>query len=227
MKRGSFIFYATYYEAMQKQDPMTRLKFYEAVMEYAVHGNITDLSDDSIAEGFFQMVQPLLDTSIRNYQNGCKGGRPRKKERQDKTETKENTEEVNDDAVPAAENDRRGAEKIKYGQHNNVRLSTDDYNMLVNSHGEEETQDAIEELDLYIETLSPDKKEDYIEKNHAACMESWAYRAARDRKAKDAQQNSKVRNFIDLRDQRRPWDEINREYPPGYFDDLEKTLLQN
>ena len=223
MKRGSFIFYATYYDAMRKQDPMTRLKFYEAIMEYAVHGNMTDLSDDYIAEGFFQMVQPLLDTSIRNYQNGCKGGRPRKKEHQDKTEIKENSEERNDDAVPATENDRRGAEKIKHGQHNNVRLSTDDYNMLVNSHGEEETQDAIEELDLYIETLAPDKKEEYLEKNHAACMESWAYRAARERKAKEIQQNPKVRNFVDLRGM------LVREedHSPDYLEELERKLVEN
>lgn len=217
MDRKSFIFYGSYYEAVQKQDPMTRLKFYEAVMEYALNGNIRDLSEDSIAEGFFQMAQPLLEASIRNYENGCKGGRPRKKEKQDKTKPEDSAEEKNDDAVPAAESECRGAELEQHGQHNNVRLSTEDYNMLVNSHGEKETKEAIEELDLYIETLSPEDKENYLEKNHAACMERWVYSAVKNRL------NPKVRNFADPRGiLSRP-----EEHTPEFYADLERRLVEN
>ena len=83
MTRDSFIFYASFYEAMRCLDDAAYVAVSKAVNEYALYGNEIEL--DGTAKGFFQLIKPQIDANNKRYENGKKGaeygklgGRPRK-----------------------------------------------------------------------------------------------------------------------------------------------------
>ena len=215
-------FFRNILDSTEELDIETQMLVAFACMQYGLNGVIIEqLEDNKQAKALFKALKANIDASVRHQLDGRKGGRPRKNESQEE----ESEEGENDITTPAEEQHAGGTDVVKRGQHGNVRLSEDDYNTLVKGHGVDDTDTAVEVLDEYIEGLPPNEKRNYLRRSHRAAIERWGYRAVEERR--ERQTNPKVRNFIDLRDQRRPWDEINREYPPGYFDNLEKMLLQN
>ena len=104
--RDSFIFYRSFYEAAQDLEDSDRLKFYDAVLEYALNGSET-LTERSSARAVFKSVRPQIDVNNQRYENGKKGGRPKNqtitkpkpKRNQTKTKQKPNVNvNVNDNA---------------------------------------------------------------------------------------------------------------------------------
>lgn len=73
--RESFIFYRSFYEAAQDLEDADRLKFYDAVLEYALNGSET-LTERSSARAVFKSVRPQIDVNNQRYENGKKGGAP-------------------------------------------------------------------------------------------------------------------------------------------------------
>lgn len=73
--RDSFIFYRSFYEAAQDLEDADRLKFYDAVLEYALNGSET-LTERSSARAVFKSVRPQIDVNNQRYENGKKGGAP-------------------------------------------------------------------------------------------------------------------------------------------------------
>ena len=83
MERDSFIFYRSFYEAIQELDPEDRSKCYEAVIGYALTGAEPDIKGTSKA--IFLAIRPQIDANNKRYADGCKGreygklgGRPKK-----------------------------------------------------------------------------------------------------------------------------------------------------
>ena len=75
MERESFIFYASFYEAMKYLPDTDYIAVSKAVFEYAIYGNEIELS--GIANGFFQLIKPQIDANNRRRDAGMKGGAPR------------------------------------------------------------------------------------------------------------------------------------------------------
>lgn len=86
--RESFIFYRSFYESLKTLKPREKQKLFEAICEYALNGVETDL--DGAADGMFKLLKPQLDANTRRYENGCKGGRPKKNQEETKTKPKRN-----------------------------------------------------------------------------------------------------------------------------------------
>ena len=85
--RDSLVFYRSFYEAIKDLPQEERIKAYDYIFNYAFE----DIEPDSIsaASAIFKMAKPQIDANNKRYENGCKGGRP-KKEKQTKTKTKPN-----------------------------------------------------------------------------------------------------------------------------------------
>ena len=218
MKRERCSMFRSILDASEECDLETRMLLAYACLEYGLNGvEIPQLQDNFMARCLFKAIKPNIDASVKNAKNGAEGGKGNKKEKP------EDNSDENDDEVPAAESECRGAALEKHGQHNNVRLSTEDYNMLVKQHGEEDTEEAIEILDQHIESLEPEEKRKYLRRCHRACIERWGYDAVEERRAKRQQLSSKVRNFAD------PRGIISRpeEHTPEFFADLERRLVEN
>ena len=97
MTRDSFIFYASFYEAMRCLDDAAYVAVSKAVNEYALYGNEIEL--DGTAKGFFQLIKPQIDANNKRYENGKKGaeygklgGRPRKNNPEENPYKTPNTE---------------------------------------------------------------------------------------------------------------------------------------
>ena len=82
MEKASFIFYASFFEALRELPDKSRLKIYDAICEYALRGNEIELK--GIEKAVFSLVKPQLLANKKRYENGLKGGRGKKQ-----TETEE------------------------------------------------------------------------------------------------------------------------------------------
>ena len=73
--RESYIFYASFYEAMKYLPDTDYVAVSKAINEYALYGNEIELS--GIGQAFFQLIKPQLDANNRRRDAGLKGGAPR------------------------------------------------------------------------------------------------------------------------------------------------------
>ena len=152
MEREKCVLYKEHYAALREQDPSTKLKALEAILEYAFYGEEIEI-DDPLARMAFILIKPQIDENNRRYLNGCKGGRPRK-EVPEKEEISEEPDEApgkeNDIADPAVNTECRGAAVEEHGQNGNVRLSKEQYNTLVKQFSEEIVKYYIEKADQWL-----------------------------------------------------------------------------
>lgn len=85
MGSDSFIFYRSFYEALQNVPKKHRTEVYEAVFEYVFGSSEPSLS--GVPRALWELIRPQLDASQKRYENARKGaeygkmgGRPKKKE---------------------------------------------------------------------------------------------------------------------------------------------------
>ena len=82
--RESFIFYRSFYESIKELEPNEQVQIYNAIFEYEFNKTIPELS--GVSKSIFTLILPQLEANDKRYENGKKGGRPKKEE----TETKPN-----------------------------------------------------------------------------------------------------------------------------------------
>ena len=95
--RDSFIFYRSFYEAIKDLQRDIQGEIYTAIMEYSLYGKETD-NLKPVARSIFTLIKPQIDVNNKRFDNGCKGGRPLKKETKGKPNNnqKETKEKPND-----------------------------------------------------------------------------------------------------------------------------------
>lgn len=71
---GSFTFFASYYEALQYLSNEDSGQMFKAICEYALNGQEPDLYDP-ILKGYWTLIKPTLDISIKRSKAGRAGGR--------------------------------------------------------------------------------------------------------------------------------------------------------
>jgi hypothetical protein len=75
--KESFVFYRSFYEAIQMLPSEDRLQIYDAISELALNGNQTETT--GYASVVMKLVEPQILANNRKYDNACKGGRPKTK----------------------------------------------------------------------------------------------------------------------------------------------------
>lgn len=77
--RESFVFYASFYEAIKELPDNTQLELYTAICKYSLYGELPELSP--ISKALFTAIKPNIDKAAARYvasvENGKKGGRPK------------------------------------------------------------------------------------------------------------------------------------------------------
>lgn len=91
--RDSFVFYRSFFESFDGLSKKDKLLLFDAICNYALNDIEPQLSGVPLA--MFKLLKPQLDANTRRYENGLKGGRPRKteakpNENQTKTKPKRN-----------------------------------------------------------------------------------------------------------------------------------------
>lgn len=75
-EKESFVFYASFYEALQDLKDKDRLKIYDAICELALNNKETKMA--GLAKTIFTLIKPQILANQKRYENGKKGGRPKK-----------------------------------------------------------------------------------------------------------------------------------------------------
>ena len=86
MKKDSFIFYRSFYEATQYLEKDQKADLFEAISNYALNQEETKL--DNVCNALFSLIKPQLDANQQRYINGKKGADHGKKGGRPKTPKK-------------------------------------------------------------------------------------------------------------------------------------------
>lgn len=79
MSRESFIFYKSYYKAIAKLPGDLRIVFIDALCNYVFDGVEPSFEGNyPVLAAFWELVKPTVDINNQRYENGKKGGRPRR-----------------------------------------------------------------------------------------------------------------------------------------------------
>ena len=77
--KDSFIFYRSFYNAMQKiKNKEIKADIFDAICELGLNENVVELTDD-IGQMIMDLITPQINANTKRYINGKKGGRPKKK----------------------------------------------------------------------------------------------------------------------------------------------------
>lgn len=76
MERDGFVFYRSFAEAIEGLSDELRLKCFDALIAYGIHGIESDL--EGIPNIIFTMAKPQIDANNKRFMDGKKGGRPKK-----------------------------------------------------------------------------------------------------------------------------------------------------
>ena len=139
--KNSFIFYASFDEALRELPDKSRLKIYDAIADYALRGIIrTDFK--GIEKAVYSLIIPQLQANNNRYENGCKGGRPKKTEQKPMVLENENQNETNGGIAKKT--------KTKPNENENVNVNVNDNTPLfIPPQGEKKQSAADEFFTLY------------------------------------------------------------------------------
>ena len=139
--RDSFIFYRSFFESFDGLSKKDKLLLFDAICNYALNDIEPELNGVPLA--MFKLLKPQVDANTRRYENGCKGGRPKKTEAKPKQNQKETKPKRNDnvnvnDNVNDNDNDNdnalgsSGGGRFKVDDEFNIwkRLTPDDIDVL-------------------------------------------------------------------------------------------------
>lgn len=68
MARDSFIFYRSFYDAINELPKENQADTYKAIAKYALEQEETELT--GISKAIFSLVKPQLDANYKKYENG-------------------------------------------------------------------------------------------------------------------------------------------------------------
>ena len=76
--RESFVFYASFYKAIEELDEKKQLKLYKSIMKLALE-NEENENLSGIEKAIFELIKPQILANNKRYEDGKKGGRPNNK----------------------------------------------------------------------------------------------------------------------------------------------------
>lgn len=203
MERESFVFYASFYQALKELETEDQIIVYDAICRIALYGEQVDLS--GVPAAIVTLIKPQIEANNKRYANGIKGaeggrlgGRP-KNPKETPNAGFENPKEtpnenVNDNVnvnvnenVNENENENVNAPALqqeappareKYGEYGWVKLTGREYARLENDLGWEELGRCIRYIDeLAQSTGNKNKWRDWNLVIRRCHKEGWGKRA--------------------------------------------------
>ena len=113
-EKQSFVFYRSFYDAINLLPKENKLEVFEAIVRFALGFEEEKLTGTSAA--IMALIKPQLEANHKRYQNGKKGGRP-KKENQTETKVKPNdNQDLNTKEIKNIEIKEENSEELKTKQ---------------------------------------------------------------------------------------------------------------
>ena len=124
MKKDSFVFYRSFFEALQDMGKEEQADCLMTLCDYALNGeDATRKPPTPVAGMFLKLAKPQIDANNRRFENGCKGaeygklgGRPKKPQENPKQTPNDNdNENDNDFNKKTGENKKNGNFRFNKG----------------------------------------------------------------------------------------------------------------
>jgi len=136
MKRDSFVFYRSFYEAVKELPKEERLEVMDAMIEYAINGKKPELK--GVSSAIFTLMKPQIDSNNKRFKNGKNGGRPKTykekpKRNQKRTETEPNVNVNVNENVNVNGRTKTGSNLWFEGEV--IKLNESDYNSWLRIYG--------------------------------------------------------------------------------------------
>lgn len=109
--RDRFTFFRSYGEALENLPDDERLKCYDAIYRYAIFGEEPEL--DGIAKGFFTLMKPNIDKSIKRAEAGKLGGESDTNDNQNESKPKAKDKQNESKEEPNCKNSASDKDKDK------------------------------------------------------------------------------------------------------------------
>lgn len=71
-QRDTFIFYRSFFEAIEEVEAESQLPIYRAIAMYALDKKEPKLT--GLAKVLWRLIKPQIDANWQKFENGCKGG---------------------------------------------------------------------------------------------------------------------------------------------------------
>jgi hypothetical protein len=130
MERKYFTFYRSFADSIFEFDEKTQFELLRAIIKYSLYDE--EIKLEGVSKSVWHLIKPILDSSKKNYENGCKGaeygslgGRPKtpKKHQENPEETPKETPTK----TPIIENREKNKDNIEKKIDDEV-LNIDDEN---------------------------------------------------------------------------------------------------
>lgn len=126
--RDSFVFYSSYADAISMiEEPASQMNVLKAIWDYAFREKDPEEGSlNKIETIIFSMARPTIEASKRNYENGLKGGRPRKTPLKTplKTTLKTNDNDNDNDNVNLNDNEK---DTVNDNEKENINKNNNNY----------------------------------------------------------------------------------------------------
>lgn len=146
--KESFVFYASFYEALQDLKDKERLKMYDAICELALKGKEEKMT--GISKTIFTLIKPQILANQKRYENGKKGGRPKKITEDLKEERKDSFENKKTNGLKKIKSIDKTENKPNDNENVNENVNEND-NENDNAFGYDKTAETLQ--NIIIETL--------------------------------------------------------------------------
>lgn len=191
-------FFKSYFDAVEGLPAEQYKEVLNAVFNY-VFNDIEPENLSPLANGFFILMKPNIDTSLKRSASGKQGGstptetasKPEAKSKQtaskpeakpkqnytDKDKEKDKGDRNRDlgdrsKDKGSASVDGSKTRRHKHGEYGHVLLTDDQYESLTKDHGKEATEAAIKKVDEYCEESGKTYK------NYKLVLEKWGFKSA-------------------------------------------------
>lgn len=103
-KRDSFVFFRSYFEAIEEADTKSQLELYRSIALYALNREEPNLK--GLVKSAWIVIKPIIDANHQRYINGCKGGPHGKKGGAPKGNTNARKQPQNNPKTTRNDNDK-------------------------------------------------------------------------------------------------------------------------
>lgn len=116
------VFYRSFYEAIKELPNEEFAKCARAILEYGIEGK--EQEEAGIAKSIFIMARPQIDANNKRYENGAKGGRPRKPNEENKKPSDNQKKPSNNQAITTGKPNVNVNDNVnENGSNNNITTS--------------------------------------------------------------------------------------------------------
>lgn len=144
--RDSIVFYKSFFDSIQYLPDENKLPVLMAVLEYGFTGNEQEL--EGVEKAIFSLIKPQLDANEKRYQDGKKGGRPKREK------------------PVVTEKETSGYEKEKPVVIKNEENKKPNVNVNVNDNVNDNKKESIEKSSRFLPPTLKDVKDYCIEKGY-------------------------------------------------------------